>query len=178
MEKNRIIDKVFREDSRRIIFAIKSAGGPDQDVEDILHQTMLTALEKFDQIREPSKAVQWCIKIAINITYRKHNKDSRMHTVDFSDEESINVLRNQHFYDIDEADLTNADLRLDLKAFMSSLPAKYALPLQLKVMYGLSYKEIAEILEIKEGTVKSRINRAKRLLEENISKSVKKERTL
>jgi RNA polymerase sigma-70 factor, ECF subfamily len=51
---------------------------------------------------------------------------------------------------------------------ISSLPAKYRSALILRDIEGHSYEEIADILDLSEGTVKSRINRARALLREKL----------
>ncbi|MBE6021472.1 MAG: hypothetical protein E7228_07035 [Clostridiales bacterium] len=55
---------------------------------------------------------------------------------------------------------------------LEKISPEFAIPLQLKVIYGFTYEEIAVIMGVKAGTVRSRINRAKRLLE----KAIKNER--
>jgi len=52
---------------------------------------------------------------------------------------------------------------------ISSLPDKYRAPLVLRDIEGHSYDRIANILDMSEGTVKSRINRARNLLKEKLS---------
>lgn len=50
-----------------------------------------------------------------------------------------------------------------------SLPEKYRAAIVLRDVEGHSYDRIAEVLELSEGTVKSRINRARNLLKEKLS---------
>ncbi|HJQ26716.1 MAG TPA: sigma-70 family RNA polymerase sigma factor [Blastocatellia bacterium] len=52
---------------------------------------------------------------------------------------------------------------------ISSLPEKYRAAIVLRDVEGLSYDRIAEVLQLSEGTVKSRINRARNLLKEKLS---------
>jgi RNA polymerase sigma-70 factor (ECF subfamily) len=51
---------------------------------------------------------------------------------------------------------------------ISTLPEKYRAPLVLRDVEGKSYDEIAQILSTSEGTVKSRINRARNFLREKM----------
>jgi RNA polymerase sigma-70 factor (ECF subfamily) len=51
---------------------------------------------------------------------------------------------------------------------ISTLPDKYRAPLVLRDVEGKSYEEIARILETSEGTVKSRISRARGFLREKL----------
>jgi RNA polymerase sigma-70 factor (ECF subfamily) len=52
---------------------------------------------------------------------------------------------------------------------IKSLPEKYRAALVLRDIEGLSYEQIARALNLSEGTVKSRINRARNLLREKLS---------
>jgi RNA polymerase sigma-70 factor (ECF subfamily) len=52
---------------------------------------------------------------------------------------------------------------------ITSLPEKYRAAIVLRDVEGMSYDQIAETLQLSEGTVKSRINRARNLLKEKLS---------
>lgn len=52
---------------------------------------------------------------------------------------------------------------------ISSLPPKYRVAVVLRDIEGLSYEDIARTLKLSEGTVKSRINRARNLLKDKLS---------
>jgi len=52
---------------------------------------------------------------------------------------------------------------------ITSLPEKYRAAIVLRDVEGLSYDRIAEVLKLSEGTVKSRINRARNLLREKLT---------
>jgi RNA polymerase sigma-70 factor (ECF subfamily) len=57
-----------------------------------------------------------------------------------------------------------ADLRRDLEGAVAELPERYRGVVVLYYLQDLSYPEIAEILELPLGTVKTHLHRAKRLL--------------
>ena len=52
---------------------------------------------------------------------------------------------------------------------ISTLPEKYRAPMVLRDVEGKSYDEIAQILETSEGTVKSRISRARGFLRDKLN---------
>lgn len=68
----------------------------------------------------------------------------------------------------DEA-LIQSERRKAVARAISSLPEKYRAAIVLRDVEGLSYDRIAEVLKLSEGTVKSRINRARNLLKEKLS---------
>lgn len=57
-----------------------------------------------------------------------------------------------------------AGTRLDLLDALESLPAEFAEPVTLRDVLGLSYRDIAELMGVPEGTVKSRIHQARHRL--------------
>jgi RNA polymerase sigma-70 factor (ECF subfamily) len=68
----------------------------------------------------------------------------------------------------DEA-LIEQERRRAVARAITSLPEKYRAAIVLRDVEGLSYDRIAEVLKLSEGTVKSRINRARNLLKEKLS---------
>ncbi|HET9531184.1 MAG TPA: sigma-70 family RNA polymerase sigma factor [Blastocatellia bacterium] len=68
----------------------------------------------------------------------------------------------------DEA-LIDDERRRAVARAITSLPEKYRAAIVLRDVEGLSYDRIAEVLSLSEGTVKSRINRARNLLKEKLS---------
>ena len=68
----------------------------------------------------------------------------------------------------DESLISNERRKAVARAIIS-LPEKYRAAIVLRDVEGLSYDRIAEVLRLSEGTVKSRINRARNLLKEKLS---------
>ncbi len=69
---------------------------------------------------------------------------------------------------IDET-MIEEERRRAVSRAITSLPEKYRSALVLRDVEGMSYDQIAEVLSLSEGTVKSRINRARNLLKEKLS---------
>ena len=67
-----------------------------------------------------------------------------------------------------EVALERKELRNAIQKAIAELPEQYRLPLVLRDLQGLSYDEISEVLELRSGTTKSRINRARIMLKEKL----------
>jgi RNA polymerase sigma-70 factor (ECF subfamily) len=67
-----------------------------------------------------------------------------------------------------EAAAQSAQTAALVQAALLEIPVRLRLPLVLYDVEGLSYREIAEAVQVREGTVKSRIHRARRLLRERL----------
>lgn len=69
---------------------------------------------------------------------------------------------------LQDATLVDGERREAVARAIATLPEKYRAPLVLRDVEGKSYDEIAGILELSEGTVKSRISRARTFLREKL----------
>ena len=69
---------------------------------------------------------------------------------------------------LQDVSLVDSERRQVVKRAISTLPEKYRAPLVLRDVEGKSYDEIAAILHTSEGTVKSRINRARNFLRDKM----------
>ena len=67
-----------------------------------------------------------------------------------------------------DTELVDSERRLAVQRAISTLPEKYRAPLILRDVEGRSYEEISRILQTSEGTVKSRISRARGFLREKM----------
>lgn len=67
-----------------------------------------------------------------------------------------------------EIALERKELRNTIQKAIAELPDQYRLPLVLRDIQGLSYDEIGNILELRSGTTKSRINRARLMLKDKL----------
>ena len=68
--------------------------------------------------------------------------------------------------------MIDGERRKAVATAIQSLPEKYRLTLVLRDVEGLSYERITEITGLSEGTVKSRINRARNLLRDKLQKYI------
>ena len=146
-------------------FALKLSRATE-DAEDLVSDTVLRALERWEHYRPGTNMRAWLFTILYHVfVSRKRRIDKRevqpaegtasatFDTVGESDPEG-------RFYDsfVDE-DVTKA---------IESLPEEYRSAVVLSDLHGLRYAEIAEILAVPEGTVKSRLFRGRRILQKEL----------
>ena len=124
--------------------------------EDIMQKVFINAYKSHDTF-DPQKGSyrNWLRTITINQCF--HNT-SRKALDSFSIEELEE--KGQNILDSDPAFSEQISLRDDMQRLLASLSAKYRAALLLRYYEGLSYDEIAGVLGIPLGTVKSRINAA------------------
>ena len=138
--------------------AIKFTGARD-DAEDLVSDTVLRALARWEQYRPGSNLRAWLVtmlyRLFVTRWRRVRGREVRL-VGEGRPSAPIGQDPEQHFYDslVDE----------EVARVLESLPAHYRLPVVLRDMDDLSYAQIAALLGVATGTVKSRVFRARRLL--------------
>lgn len=139
--------------------------GSASDADDLVQETMLKAYRGWDQFTPGTNAKGWLLTIlrhAFINEYRRRRR--RPETVDIDAIEPFAV-----FDDLQEEDPQGAffDRIVDdevLRA-IDQLPEAFRETLVLSDVEGMSYDEIAKVLDVPVGTVKSRLFRARHLLQ-------------
>lgn len=154
---DRDAQRIIFETFRNRIFQVVARIVGESDADDVAQDTFVTAFEKLPQFRHESQFSTWIHRIAVNKALRLRQMQTRR---------VVSTLNEEHGA-VDQAAGTEETVEL-VKLAMSKLDPELATILQLKEIDRLSYPEIAAILEIPEGTVGSRLNRARKDLRERL----------
>lgn len=119
----------------------------EEDIEDAIQNTILTAFDKLKYLREDKYFKTWLIRILINECNKIYNYNKR--DVIESGEESYTVDKSEN---------------MDLYDAISKLSDEFKVATILYYFEDLTYKEISKVLEVAEGTVKSRLFRSREKL--------------
>jgi RNA polymerase sigma-70 factor, ECF subfamily len=131
--------------------------------EDIAQECFLRAYRALPRFRGEASLYSWLYRITINLclNYLRH-QEKHVFTPQDSDAPALPTAA-------DPALVLEAQERERLiRSAIDTLPPHYRVAIILRDLEGLSYQEIAAILSIPLGTVKSRINFGKRLLRETL----------
>ena len=128
------------------------------DAEELMQEVYLQALRKINTLRDPERKREWIFRITRNICLNKVKRHSL-------------YLRRLERMDVPTADHRSPEWQMllseeigILKEAVQDLPRILREVLLLKEYGHLSYREIADVLKIKEGTVMSRLNRARMII--------------
>ncbi|HET9651242.1 MAG TPA: sigma-70 family RNA polymerase sigma factor [Usitatibacter sp.] len=135
--------------------------GNRQDVEDVTQEALLRAYRFFDALRGDNPR-SWLLKIVRN-TYYSQWRRARRHDESTEFDEDVHCDAEDRRGDPAFIVSLSQDARR-LDAAIAELPVEYREALVLREIEDLSYREIAETLEVPMGTVMSRISRARGLL--------------
>ena len=140
--------------------------------------TYLKAYRFFDTFQKGTNIKAWLFKILRNTFINKYRKMVNLPSeIFYEDVESVNSNLS-YKQESDSAELTDTletkynDLgnlmEDDVKHAIDSLPIEYKEAILLSDVEELSYNDIAEITNVPIGTVKSRLNRGRKLLQKSL----------
>ena len=141
--------------------ALRSTGSPE-DAADLTQETFLRAWRSIESFRGESGFATWLLRITMNlcIDHARHKQaQPQTQPLTIGEEEAERPLPDPA--PTPEQALENRELGRELAAALGEISAEHRSIVLLRDVSGLSYTEIAETLEISEGTVKSRLSRAR-----------------
>ena len=171
-EKYKIFDQEFMPHINSMYnFAYRLTVDEDE-AKDLVQDTYLKAFRFITSFQKGTNAKAWLFRILKNSfinDYRKKSKEPAK--VDYQEVET--------FYNSDEADADNitVDLRVEsvqemigdeVATALNSLAVDFRTVIILCDIEGFTYEEMAKILDIPIGTVRSRLHRARNLLKEKL----------
>lgn len=141
------------------------------DAEDLVQETCMKAYRFFDTFKEGTNFKAWIYKILVNTFINKYRKDQPASRVSSMDDMPEFQLY-QHIAKGSgggtgrpEKEFMQRFIPENIKKAVRELPADFRIVFLLADVEGFSYKEIASLTEVSTGTVKSRLFRARRLLQ-------------
>lgn len=144
-------------------FALRFSGAR-ADAQDLVQDTILKALTAWDQFEPGTNARAWLMTILRNqfvSGYRKRRRAGRRLGLDAPDPQRAEALVGP---DDPEASVVSQEVDRRVTDGIDALPQHYRAPLVLSDADGLGYADVARVLGIPVGTVRSRLFRARRLV--------------
>ncbi len=142
--------------------------GCAEDARDLLQDTFLRAFEKLDRFHGDSSFYTWIYRIAVNLTLsdRRRRKASHRRCA------PLDVPGGEPADDSPNSDpsrpIEQAERDVLIQKALDTLQGDHRAVVVLKDLEGMSYEEIAEVLHIPVGTVRSRLHRARNELRERL----------
>jgi RNA polymerase sigma-70 factor (ECF subfamily) len=141
----------------------------ESDAEDLVQEAYVKAYRFWDRFEQGSNCRAWLFKIMTNIFINEYRSKTRSPMSVNVDELDDNFLYGQLAVDQTtrnpEQDLFSRIFDDDVKKAVESLPDDFRMVVVLAFLEGFSYQEIADIMDLQLGTVKSRLHRGRKLLQ-------------
>ena len=154
----RILVDRYQERIRNLIY---STFNESDLVDDLAQEVFIRAYEGLARFRFESSFYTWIYRIAVNrcrdeLRKRKVRRFFSLQRMDESIEREVQerMMVNPH----------NPEAQELVAKGLKALPEKFRIPVILKDLDGLSYEEIADVLQCRIGTVKSRLSRGRTML--------------
>lgn len=140
-----------------------------EDARDMAQEAFVKAFRNIDKFRFGSSFYHWLCRIAINVSIDLLRRQKVRRAEEFDEgrgaRESGGGFHHGHHRDDPRRELERKGLRAKISAALDTLPAEQRQVLVLREMEGLSYKEIADVMGIPEGTVMSRLFYARKKMQ-------------
>jgi RNA polymerase sigma-70 factor (ECF subfamily) len=150
--------------------------GSAEEAEDLAQEVFITVFKAIDTFRGDSKLSTWIFRIAANHCRNRHKYLARRHyrsTQQLSDANEGALLSAadsiQAQFRSPERALEDRRLDQAIQQELASLDEEQRLVVVLRDIEGLSYQEITKIAGVAEGTVKSRLHRARMALKKGLA---------
>ena len=161
------LDAVYR-------FALRLSGSPDV-AEDLVQDTFLRAYRSWDQYTPGTRCKSWLFTICRNVFLRLHERGRRHDEIlsEAAGQDARQVSGENPVFaatpDLDpESRFFGGIVDQEVVQAIDELPEEYRVPLLLSDLEGLRYDEIAEVMDVPIGTVKSRLFRGRRRLQKRL----------
>jgi RNA polymerase sigma-70 factor, ECF subfamily len=144
--------------AKRLYGLDRSLVGSDADAEDVVQETLIGAYKQLPKFEGRSSLKTWLSRICVlqvSKVYRSRGV-RKMGSLDAGGEEPSILSKAQH-----------SDRQADIETMLKTLSPEHREVLMLRELQGLSYKEIADALGVPQGTVESRLFRARQQLKES-----------
>jgi RNA polymerase sigma-70 factor (ECF subfamily) len=151
--------------------------GHREDAEEVAQETLLKIFESFDQLREPERVRPWIFRIAKNACLMKRRKSVFAPAHELSLEQFLPAKgSNADGARVEIADwsrlpdnqLLRSEMNHLLERAIGELPETYRAVILLRDLEELSTGDTAQILEISEDNVKTRLHRARLALRQSL----------
>ncbi len=150
--------------------------GDEQEAEDVLQETFLSAFRAIDRFKARAKLSTWLYRIAYNASLMHLRKRGRMTTFSLdqplNDEQQADELSERILIDwstVPDDQLLTSEARHEMDRAIAALPESLRSAFVLRDVQGLSGAETAEVLGITVQAVKNRLHRARLVLRDRLS---------
>ena len=144
--------------------ALRMTGNPDDALE-LSQEAFLNAWKGLGRFQGESSFATWVYRLATNVCIdflrREKRRKNLSMTISLDDEEEARLAEVPDERFSPQGELEKRELREAIQRGLASLSEEHRRVLVLRELEGLSYAEIGALLGLEEGTVKSRIARAR-----------------
>ncbi len=168
----RAFEELIRRYDRHVINIAYSYRNSKDDAKDIYQEVFLRVFKGIKNFEFRSEFSTWLYRITANvcITFKRKEKRSKMESLDKNYFESENEPLKDRLEGEEKSDdlVINNELKSKINEVINILPERQRMAFTLKYYEGLKIKEIAEMMNCQEGTIKRYLFNATNLMREKL----------
>jgi len=153
--------------------------GQREDAEDVAQETLLKVFESFDQLREPERVRPWVFRIARNACLMKRRKSVFAPSQELSLDDFMPAIDHQgghaklqiaDWSGLPDRQILQSEMKRVLDQAIGALPENYKSVILMRDVEELSTLETAQVLDLTEDVVKTRLHRARLTVRQKLDK--------
>ena len=166
----RAFSELVRRHQRKVFGMLSRMLGDRDDAEDATQETFLNLHRHGHRFRSESRFSTFVYRVAVNAALNRKRSQGRRRArlEEFAHGQAIGQALPSSPRGPEDA-IGGGEVQQRVQRCLAALPETLRAPVVLYDIEGLSYGEIAEILQVAEGTVKSRIHRARNALRRELA---------
>jgi len=162
-------NELIRAHQRKVFNLCFRILGNHHEAEDVAQDVFVTVFKAIKSFRGDSAFSTWLHRVAVNncknrLKYLRRRRyfqtESIQQTYDTGEGEVVREIGDEDGISPDEAQ-SRGELNEEIQSAINGLDDDYKIVIVMRDVQGFSYQEISDALDLKEGTVKSRIHRAR-----------------
>ena len=166
-----LYELLMRRHNQRVYRAVRSVLRDENDVEDVMQQAYVQAYLHLDQFAGLARFSTWLVRIAVNEARARTRGRSRLVLVGDDPEQAEGPMTTAAGGRSPEDEAGSREMVLLVERALDQLPEMYRTALVLREIEGLSTAEVAGALDITEDVVKTRVHRARAMLQTTVRAS-------
>ena len=151
--RRQAFEQIVRQYSQPLYWQIRRMVFSHEDANDVLQECFIRAWNNLAQFRGDSKLSTWLYRIVINETLNFIKRQKEHVSIDSSEENIINQLSSDPYFDGDET-------ALQLQEAISKLPEKQRAVFTMKYYEEMKYEDMSRILDTSIGALKASYHHA------------------
>lgn len=174
VEKKKIFDDEFLPHADSLYNFGYYLSSDEEQAKDLLQETFLRAYKYINYYEKGTNAKAWLLRILKNTFINEYRKKSKKPThLSFEDYFTADESEETGFIDLRE-EVFDSLIGDEISRALNSLPVDYRLIILLCDIEGFKYEEIAKIIDVPIGTVRSRLHRARNMLKDKLKSYAEK----
>jgi RNA polymerase sigma-70 factor (ECF subfamily) len=160
-----LFELIMRRYNQRMYRAARAIVKSDAEAEDVMQEAYVNAFAHLSEFRGRSQLSTWLVRIAVHEALGRIRKGKRVTPLDDPDSQTFDLATPERG---PEQHVSDHELGAILEEAVDGLPESFRTVFVLRVVEQLSVSEAAEVLGVQEETVRTRLHRARGLLQSTL----------